>query len=179
MAALLAPLLSRVLPLVLAGLAAFVLGCTLTHKLDAAASEAQTIKYQQAVAAANAAAAATQNKITQAALVASDKRSAQLTQENATLQTELSDVSKHLDAKAMPCIPYGFIRLHDAAVLRVAPASLALPAGKSDGSCAPFTAAQLATAIIGNYNRALHNADQLNALIAYDKSVQAAMGKSK
>jgi hypothetical protein len=154
-------------------LAIFIGGAVFQGKIDAGAKEAETIKYEQAISAANQIAADQQHGIDQAALAASDARSQQMSKEAATLSAELADVHNHVSAKIMPCIPYGFVRLHDAAVLRVAADSLALPAGKSDNSCSPFTATQLAEAIIGNYNRAIHNANQLNALIAYAKQVQA------
>jgi uncharacterized membrane protein (Fun14 family) len=163
----------KVIAIVVVILGLVGLGAYGQAKIDANALTKQTLQYQQAVAAANQVAADEQHSIDQDALAASGTEAAQVTQENATLSAELANVQKHLDVKYIPCIPWGFVRLHDAAVLRVTADSLALPAGKSDNSCSTFTATQLAEAIIGNYNRAIHNANQLNALIAYDKKVQS------
>jgi len=62
------------------------------------------------------------------------------------------------------CIPFGFVRVLDAAGYGVGPAELPLPAGKSDDDCSPLDWAPLAQALIGNIGDARANAEQLDAL---------------
>lgn len=63
-----------------------------------------------------------------------------------------------------PCVPWGVVRLHDAAVLGVDPGTLQAPPGAADDACSPFTAAQLMAAVVANYGAADQNAQQLNDL---------------
>ena len=67
---------------------------------------------------------------------------------------------------AAPCIPWGLVRLHDAAILHVDPSALPLPAGQSDGSCSDVTAAALVAGVLANYSAAEANAQQLTDLQA-------------
>lgn len=71
------------------------------------------------------------------------------------------------------CITYGFVRVLDAAVFGVDPASLPLASGQSDDACTSIDAAALARAIVGNYGIARSNAEQLDALIAAVKANDA------
>lgn len=48
-------------------------------------------------------------------------------------------------------LPYGFVRVLDAAASRSPVSEIPLPAGKSDGDPAPVTASAAATVIAGNY----------------------------
>lgn len=64
------------------------------------------------------------------------------------------------------CIPFGFVRVLDAAGFGVTPAELPLPAGKSDDDCSPLDWAPLAQALLTNIGEARANAEQLNALSA-------------
>jgi len=72
------------------------------------------------------------------------------------------------------CITYGFMRLHDAAALGVDPATLALPADKSNGSCTTLKWSDLEKGVIGNYGTADQNAGQLTGLQGYVSGVQKA-----
>ncbi len=67
---------------------------------------------------------------------------------------------------ARTCITWGLVRLHDAAVFGVDPATLDLPAGASDDACSDVTASSFASAVAGNYGLANANAEQLNGLQA-------------
>lgn len=71
-------------------------------------------------------------------------------------------VSPRIDSRT--CIPYGLVRVLDAAVLGADPAALSLPAGQSDDACAPVDASALAASIAANYGAARANAEQLGAL---------------
>jgi hypothetical protein len=68
--------------------------------------------------------------------------------------------------KDQACITYGFIRVLDAAAHGVDPATLNLPAGKSDGTCAPLEPAVVASKLVANITAAKLNAEQLDALSA-------------
>lgn len=74
----------------------------------------------------------------------------------------------------VPCIPWGFVRLHDAAVLGVDPGSLPSAAGQSDDACSTITYPALAGVIADNYAAARANGEQLNALEADIKARSAA-----
>lgn len=151
---------------------AFAFGVDIRGRLDASAMEKQTLQYEEAVNAANQIAAREQQQIDAQALAASDARSNELERQNATLQAQLSDVPVHVSAK-LPCITYGLVRVLDAAILSKPAGNLALPPGKSDGSCSPFTADDLARTVISNYSIANSNATQLNALEALLRQIQA------
>lgn len=71
-------------------------------------------------------------------------------------------VSPRIDAR--DCIPYGLVRVLDSAALGADPASLSLPAGQFDDTCAPVKASDLAANVAANYGAARANAEQLGAL---------------
>lgn len=64
------------------------------------------------------------------------------------------------------CVPYGLVRVLDAAALGSDPAALELPPGKSNDDCSPLEPSALARGILRNYEVAQQNAEQLDALIA-------------
>lgn len=70
-------------------------------------------------------------------------------------------------------IPMGFVRVLDAASLGADPDTLSLAPGQSDDSCAPVTAARLAASVAANYAIARENAEQLNALQAWNRTQAA------
>lgn len=65
-----------------------------------------------------------------------------------------------------PCIPWGVVRVHDAAVLHVDPGSLQPPAGQPDDACSDVEPRAFVGAVVANYGIADANAEQLNALEA-------------
>ncbi len=67
-------------------------------------------------------------------------------------------------APARGCITWGMLRLHDAAVLGVDPASLQPPAGEPDDACSAVDPAAFMAGVASNYGAAEANAEQLNAL---------------
>ena len=64
------------------------------------------------------------------------------------------------------CITNGMLRLHDAAVLGIDPASLPPPAGQPDGACSAISPSDFMATVAGNYAIARENAEQLDALEA-------------
>jgi hypothetical protein len=86
----------------------------------------------------------------------------------------LEEVRLHVSSAARLCIPYGLVRLLDAASLGADPNSLSLPSGRSDAACAPVNAADLAANVAANYAVARENAEQLNALAAWNNAQASA-----
>ena len=80
-------------------------------------------------------------------------------------RTLIRKVAAHVTAST-PCIPWAVVRLHDAAVLHVDPASLQPPAGQSDDACSDVAPTAFVVTVIDNYAVADANAEQLNALEA-------------
>lgn len=70
-------------------------------------------------------------------------------------------------------LPWGFVRVHDAAALRIDVPAIPLPTGQSDASRSPVTASVAAGTIAENYGRADGNAQQLNDLEAWIRDQQA------
>lgn len=82
--------------------------------------------------------------------------------------TNIKEVTRYVhETTVVGCITLGFVRVLDAAVLGVTPASLPLTPGSTDDTCSPLKAADLAGAIIENYGVARSNAAQLDALSHY------------
>lgn len=69
-------------------------------------------------------------------------------------------------AHPVPCISWGMLRLHDAAVGGISPDDLALPVGQSDDACSPVAPSVFVAAVADNYAAARANAEQLDALVA-------------
>jgi hypothetical protein len=165
MSDLIASLISKIgIPLVIA-LGAFFGGMALMHKFDAGELANYKLAAEKQHAADLAAAAEKQKQIDGAAIAAASAEAATQGANAAMLQKELANVTAHVSAKAVPCISWGLVRVLDAAALGVSPDDLSLPAGKSDDTCSPFTAAQLAVSVVSSFGAARANADQLNALI--------------
>jgi len=83
-------------------------------------------------------------------------------------------VPVYVHDKALPCIPFGLVRVLDASVLQTGPDALPLPAGQSDDACAPVDANALAQAILANYSAAEGNAEQLTAVQGWITAQKAA-----
>jgi hypothetical protein len=142
------------------------IGAIEMHKIDEAKYEKLELSYKTAEAKAVAEAAAEQKANDDAALAAASKEAQVQQQATAAVQQELASVKNHVSVTVVPCIPFGLVRVLDAAVFGVAPESLNLPPGKSDNSCSTVTVNQLAGAIVKNYGNARANAEQLNAVIS-------------
>ena len=72
------------------------------------------------------------------------------------------------------CIPYGLVRLLDAAAAGSDTAGAAIAAGQSDDACAPISWRAFADDLTGDYATGRANAEQLNALEADVASLVAA-----
>lgn len=123
----------------------------------------------QAADAARAAQAlkslAAQDKLSQDNAVAEAKGQARIVVQTQTLTKEVPTYVTVTQDRS-DCVPWGVVRVLDAAVLGVDPAQLRLPAGATDDTCSPVKASDLARSVAGNYGTAAQNAEQLNALEA-------------
>ena len=140
------------------------LGAFEQHKIDANSLTSLKADYAKQSAAALAKGAAIQQENDNRAIAAASAEAAGQASRVAELQQELDGVQKHVSTKAIPCVSFGLVRVLDAAVLGVSPDALTLPPGKSDDTCSPITATELASSIVSNYGAALGNAEQLAAL---------------
>lgn len=93
-------------------------------------------------------------------------------------RTLVKEIPIHVPT-SVPCIPWGVVRLHDAAVLGVDPASLPTPAGEPDDACSDVSPRSFVTTVIANYEAAEQNAQQLNALEADLAAREAAANKAE
>lgn len=148
---------------VIAGLAAFV-----THRFDLAKYEKLELQYAQATAKVQAQSYAIATKDMELSVDAA-AREATVQQQIAVATITLTKELTRYVTDTIACIPYGLIRVLDAAALGVDPATLSLPAGKSDNSCAPVTSSTLAASIIENYGTARANEEQLKALETFSR----------
>jgi hypothetical protein len=159
---------------VIAGLTGF--GAFEMHKIDEGKYQTFVAAQAKAQAAAEEKAAATQKQVDDTALAAAGMETAAQTALTTNLHEELANVPI-VKTVAINCVPYGFVRVLDAAASGRALAGLALPAGKSDDACAPFDWNAVARSIVSNYFTARANAEQLNQLVTLLQDEQKAMAK--
>jgi hypothetical protein len=148
------------------------LGAFEQHKIDADKLDKLKASYAQAEQIATAQAAATQKQIDDQAASAVQAEQVAQTDLSSSLQKELAN-APIIHTVASNCVPYGLVRVLDAAASGRLSTSLTLPAGKSDDACSPVTWAALERSVVSNYYTGLANAEQLDALIAYLKKQQA------
>jgi hypothetical protein len=70
-------------------------------------------------------------------------------------------------------VPFGVVRVYDAAILGADPAALSLPAGQSDDTASPVSASLLAANAAENYAACRANAEQLKRLEEWVGQTQA------
>lgn len=134
---------------------------------DDRALSAYRIEAAQAQTAAVAAALATER----AQVALTQKNSAAAAAANAQIKVEYRDRIKEVtryvsvQADAVGCIPWGAVRVLDAAAQRIRPESLSAPAGQSDDACSDLAPSAFTAAVLENYGIAYENADQLDRLI--------------
>lgn len=150
-------------------------GFTVAKRLDAASYARLQLAQTQKANADLAAALAKQRAYDQAAIQAAQteaQRQAAIARAalDRKQEVQVHVITRYISAK---CVPYGFIRVLDAAALNAGAGTLSLPTGKSDDTCAPITWDDLANAIIDNYTLAHENAEQLNSLIAFIRQMEA------
>lgn len=152
------------------------------HNLDQA-------KLDQLIAADDKAALEAQTKIAQLTRQQTDLANA-ASQHDVEVQTRIvnhtitltKEIPHYVSLAPTPCISYGLVRVLDAAVLQADPDALPLPAGATDDTCSPITAADLAQSVVSNYAAAQANAQQLNDLetsIRSEDQAQDAAAKSQ
>jgi hypothetical protein len=146
------------------------------HKLDESTLDKLKLSYATAEATAVAQAAAQQKQVDAVGLAASSSEAAAQNKLATTLRQELANAPT-FKTVASACVPYGFVRVLDAAASGRLSASLTLPAGKSDDACAPTSWAALERSVVTNYYAAGANAEQLNQLIAVEKAEQKVLTK--
>lgn len=66
----------------------------------------------------------------------------------------------------VPCVSWGMLRLHDAAVAGVDPGDLVPPPGEPTDACSSVKTSDFMATIVDNYAAARENAEQLDALEA-------------
>lgn len=149
-------------------------GAYVEHKVDLGTINALKASYAQAEATALQEAATRQKKLDDDSAQADKDALVAATTLTASLQDQLARIPNHVTVIKGPgnCITYGLLRVLDAAVYGSDPASLNLPAGKSDGSCSGVDAPTLARIVVGNYGKYKLTAQQLTELQAYVRSLQ-------
>lgn len=152
---------------------AFGAGAYLTHKLDDG-------KYQRLVAADAAAnAAAIGVALKEQSDVDAKRLSAAVSEANAQVRivTQHDVITKEIPryvTDTAHCITFGLVRLLHAAATGADPAGDTYTAGQSDGACAPVSWTSLAADYSDDLATGRSNAEQLDALIAYERSIEAA-----
>lgn len=89
-------------------------------------------------------------------------------------ETVIKEVTKYVPVASKCAVTLGFLRVLDASIQGVDPASLPLPAGKSNDSCAELDAPTVATRIIANFSTCQANAQQLTSLQDWVRKIQEA-----
>lgn len=127
------------------------------HEWDLGQAARHTLAQAQHVAHAQQVAV---TKVDRAAAAAEPKAQTRIVTRYRTLTKEVPTYVP----TSVPCIPWGVVRLHDAAVLGVDPASLQPPAAGADDACSDVDPRAFVGTVLGNYQAAEQNAEQLNAL---------------
>lgn len=151
-------------------LALLLSGGYLGYRFEAGKVAELQLQYAQAEIKARGEAAALQKAEddvnTAVAVSEAQTQAAMATQAAQTLQEVTTYVPIQTVAlgSRVGCVPYGFIRLLDAASSGRGPSALQLPAGSSNDTCSPVDPVTLARGIVANYAAARANAEQLNTL---------------
>lgn len=117
-----------------------------------------------------------QTRLNAEATINEANQQARLAQKTLTL---IRKVPVYVTAKAdaVACIPWGVVRVLDAAVAGVDPATLPTPAGQPDDACSDVKASEASAILAEDIGAANQNAEQLNALEAHDRQQAAALNK--
>ncbi len=165
-------------PLLYLKLGALVIGAVvvagITHRVDNARYEKLVASYAQAQATALQAALDEQKRLDGIATAAAQREAASQAAMTAHVKRQLAEAKRHVVVQNLSrtCVPYGLVRVLDAAASGRLAERLSLPARKSDADCSTVGWADLAGSIIGNYGTSLANAEQLNALIRFYRDVR-------
>ncbi|MGH6829067.1 MAG: hypothetical protein ACREFW_09180 [Rhizomicrobium sp.] len=135
------------------------------HRMDEATIAQMKLADSEASLTASEAAAGVQKAadgIDLDAAMAEAKAQEKIVRQTVTVTRE---ITVHVpDVRA--CIPYGLVRVLDAAATGADPASLGVAAGEPDDTCAPLSWRDLAASLADDYGIGRRNAEQLNALEA-------------
>lgn len=166
----------KLIGLLVGFIGAFAAGGFTMHKLDDARYEKRLALEAQAIAKAEHAARAGEQR--QTAVVVAAAGTAASHQERILTHTVYltQEIHDHVPpvVDTRPCVPWGFVRLHDAAAWGVGIAETGAPAGQPDDACAPFAWADIAAVVVANYGAARQNAQQLDDLEAFERARDAA-----
>ena len=140
---------------------AFAGGMRLEYKIENGKIAALQLAYAQAEIKA-------QQKYDAASLNAAKAENDAQTKLTSQGNLALPEVTTHVITKVITsaCVPYGLIRVLDAAASGRTANSLLLPTGKSDATCSAIKWDALGRSVVANYYLARANATQLNGLIA-------------
>lgn len=160
--------------LVIAGLvsAAGVYGCHQGQAVEHTARLAEVrgirlVEARQVAAVAQAARVAqhAQDQITTTSAVAEAAAQERIITRTITLTQEVPRYVTTTVERRIGCVPWGLVRVLDAAASGANPADLIPPAGQPDDACSPVTPLALGQSVVANYGVAHQNAEQLDALI--------------
>lgn len=140
---------------------AFAGGMRLEYKIESGKIAQLQLSYAQAEIHA-------QQKYDATALNAAKAENDAQTKLTSQGNIQIAEVQTHVITKviASNCVPYGLVRLLDAAASGRTTNSLLFPTGKSDATCSAIKWDALGRSVVGNYYVARANATQLNGLIA-------------
>jgi hypothetical protein len=142
-------------------LALVLVGTALGVKHEWDLGQAARVQVKQVVATSKAQLVAVA-KVDQAATAAEPKAQAIVVTRYKTL---VQKVPTYVPVSS-PCIPWGLVRLHDAAAAGVDPSTLQPPASAADDACSDVAPDAFMATVVANYGLAAQNAEQLNALEA-------------
>lgn len=176
MSALISWALTKGLPYILVGLLAATGAAVTTHKLDLGTINGLKLAQANAVIAAENKARAQQQAYDAIAVTQAKQEATDQAARADQAASQLHEVEFHVSTKvvASNCVPFGLVRVLDAAASGRIVNALSLPAGKSDDACAPLTWDALARSVVGNYYTARANEGQLNHLVDTLRQMAAA-----
>lgn len=91
-------------------------------------------------------------------------------------QTIIKEVPFHVSARtdARYPLPWGLVRVHDAAILGLDPSAFSIPAGQSDDAASSVKASDLAANDAENFGACRANQEQLGRLLEWARGVETA-----
>ena len=154
-------------------LSGVALGGVVTHKIDQANYEKLVADYAKAQVAEATKEFEFQKLLDEVETNAVKDRADSAERLNANLQARLAEVEREKSSLMRGCVTYEFMRQLRLYIRDVPGESLALPAGKRGGDCAPVSGLRLGRAIITNLAIGRDNGDRLDKLSAWALKIQA------
>lgn len=169
------PLPYRLLATILAFVGTFAAGGiasgVVVHKLDQAAMDKHLRQDAAAAQKATDAARKVEHAVADvghAAGVAEVTAQRRITDHTLTLTQEVPSAVHTLIVDRV-CVPVGLVRLHDAAAYGIEPAQVGASPGEPDDACSLIAWPDFAAVVVQNYGIARGNAEQLDALIKFER----------